>query len=414
MNMSRLYNIFPENKIIFLDGATGTELIKRGLKQGESPELWCLANPLLIKEVEERYLASGSDIIYVPSFGANRLKLSEFKSENQVAEINQKLAANVVKILENNALAFGDLSPTGSFLEPFGDLNFFELINIYQEQVKGLIAGGVQGFVIETMLDLQEARAAVLAIREISDLPIMVSMTFDENQRTLSGNSPLCCLLALQELDIDAFGCNCSTGPANMVEIIKSLKPYARIPLLAKPNAGLPQLINNQTVFSLEAKDFANEVCALADAGANIIGGCCGTTPEHIREVVQLLQERTIESITPQIKLDTLFSSSRNVVNLSELSESDIGKSLDFATNSKLGAAILANDSSPMIDSAFDDVADGCQLLIVNLLGTQIEENHSALEFLIRELTSNIALPIIFKSELSDAQKFIKKLYCGK
>lgn len=267
------------SRMIILDGATGTELVKRGMPQGVSPEQWVLENPGAIIDIQRAYRNAGSDIVYAPTFGGNRLKLAEFGLAERGFEINRKLAEFSREAM-GDALVFGDIAPTGDFSKTFE-----EVVDIYKEQVAGLLAGGVDGFAIETMMDVQEARAAVIAVRESCDLPVIVTMTFDENERSLMGNDPLSALITLQALGADAFGCNCSTGPDSMIKIIRKLKPYATIPLVAKPNAGLPQLINGQTVFKMTPSEFGAYAGELAVAGANLIGGCCGSTPDHIREL---------------------------------------------------------------------------------------------------------------------------------
>ncbi len=267
------------SRMLILDGATGTELIKRGMPQGVSPEQWVVENPAAIIEIQRAYRDAGSDIVYAPTFGGNRVKLAEFGLAECCFEINRDLA-KISREAMGDKLVFGDIAPTGDFSKTFE-----ELVDIYKEQVAGLLAGGVDGFAIETMMDVQETRAAVLAVRESCDLPLIVTMTFDENERSLMGNDPLSALITLQALGADAFGCNCSTGPDNMIKVIRKLKPYATIPLVAKPNAGLPQLIDGKTVFKMTPAEFGAYAGELAVAGANLIGGCCGSTPDHIREL---------------------------------------------------------------------------------------------------------------------------------
>ncbi len=269
-------------RIVLLDGATGTELGKRGLPPGVAPEAWVLEHPETIAAVHQAYFASGSDIVYAPTFGGNPIKLAEFGLEKRTAEINSQL----VRLCRANApgkLVFGDIAPTGRLVEPFGDLGFDECVDNYKQQISALADGGADGLVIETMMDLQEARAALIAARETApELPVIVTMTFEPGGRTLTGNPPEAALITLQSLGADAFGCNCSTGPEEMAEIIRRLKPYADIPLVAKPNAGMPHLRDGKTVFDLAPERFAELTSRLVAAGASIVGGCCGTTPEHI------------------------------------------------------------------------------------------------------------------------------------
>ena len=179
-------------------------------------------------------------------------------------------------------LVCGDMTMTGESLEPMGDLELEELIDIYKEQAKILYEAGVDLFVVETMMSLAETRAAVLAIKETCDLPIMVSMTFDEKGKTLYGNTPEGCMVVLQSLGADVVGINCSTGPERMADMVRQMKPYANVPILAKPNAGLPQMVDGETVYDMGPEEFASFGPMLMEAGAAVLGGCCGTTPEHI------------------------------------------------------------------------------------------------------------------------------------
>jgi 5-methyltetrahydrofolate--homocysteine methyltransferase len=270
------FNEIINNKVLILDGASGTQMQKRGMPTGICPEKWALDNADALKEVQKNYINAGSNIIYTFTFGGNGVKLEEFGYGDQVIEINKRLAQLSKEIAGSKCLVAGDLAPTGRFISPLGDLEFEDCVNIYKEQIKGLLEGGVDLFVIETMLDIQETRAALLAVKESCDLPVMVSMSFDESKKTLTGTDPITALITIQSMGADAFGCNCSTGPSKMVEIIAMMKPYAKIPLIAKPNAGLPKLVNGQTCFDMSSEEFGLYTESLIKAGANLIGGCCG------------------------------------------------------------------------------------------------------------------------------------------
>ena len=272
-------------KVQILDGATGTELQKRGMPTGVCPEQWVIENPDIIKQIQKAYTDAGSDIIYTCTFGGNRIKLEEFGLGDKTFEINRRLAQLSKEAAAGKCMVAGDIASTGRFIKPLGDMPFELCVDIYKEQVQGLIAGGVDLFVIETMLDIQEARAALIAVKESCNLPVCVSMSFDDSMRTLTGTDPVTALITLQSLGADAVGCNCSTGPEHMVEIITRMKPYARVPLMAKPNAGLPRLVNGVTVFDMEPEEFGSFAESFIQAGVNMIGGCCGTSPEYIQEL---------------------------------------------------------------------------------------------------------------------------------
>ena len=278
-----------ERGVLMLDGATGTELAKRGMPPGVAPEAWVLEHPDVIRAVHNAYFASGSDIVYAPTFGGNPLKLAEFGLTDKTEEINSGLV-RVCRANAGNKLVFGDVAPTGQLVEPYGELGFEECVNAYKRQIAALVAGGADGLAVETMMDVQEARAALIAAREVApELPVIVTMTFEPGGRTLTGNPPEAALVTLQALGADAFGCNCSTGPGEMAEIIRRLKVYADVPLVAKPNAGMPHLRDGKTVFDLGAEEFARQTARLVEAGASIVGGCCGTTPGHIAALKRAL-----------------------------------------------------------------------------------------------------------------------------
>ena len=207
-------------------------------------------------------------------------------------------------------LVAGDMGPTGHFIEPFGPLDFEETVAVFKEQATGLIRGGVDLLVIETMLDIQEARAALIAVREISGLFTMVTMTFEKDGRTLNGTDPVTALITLQSLGADAVGCNCSMGPDGMIELIAAMKPFARVPLVAKPNAGLPRLVGRNTVFDMDPATFASFGLRLAASGVNLLGGCCGTSPAHISALRQNIADRA--PIPAPIRSLSAVSSPRN------------------------------------------------------------------------------------------------------
>lgn len=280
---------------LLLDGATGTELQKRGFAGAEAAETWVLEHPEAIREIQRGYLDAGSQVIYASTFGANRVKLEQHRVFNKVKEYNLRLAALSKTTAAGRALVAGDLAPTGEFLYPMGEMQFEELVEVYREQAAALEEAGVDLFVIETMMTLPEARAAVLAVREVSRKPIFVTMTCDENGRTLTGTDVVAALTVLQGMGIDAFGLNCSTGPDAMLRQLQRLTPYAEIPLIAKPNAGVPEMVNGETRYNCGAEEFVKLTGEMAAAGVQIFGGCCGTEASHIaalREAIKGLQMR--------------------------------------------------------------------------------------------------------------------------
>lgn len=284
---------------LLLDGATGTQLQARGFDSSICAEEWTLQHPEVITEIQQDYIQSGSQIVYAPTFGANRVKLEDHGIFNQVADYNKKLVAISKNAARDKAWIAGDIAPTGKFLYPLGDLTFEELVEIYTEQASALEASGVDLFVIETMMTLAEARAAVLAVKSVSSKPIFVTVTCDENGKMLTGTDVTAALVVLQGMGIDAFGLNCSTGPEQMLHQIQRLQEYAAIPLIAKPNAGTPQVLDGKTVYDCPPDQFAHLVPELAKAGVCIFGGCCGTQREHISALACALSQIKPEVSSP-------------------------------------------------------------------------------------------------------------------
>ncbi len=282
-----------------LDGATGTELQKRGYTGDISAEQWVLEHPEAIIDIQRRYADAGSQAVYTPTFGANRRKLEERGLFNCTADYNRRLAALSEQAVQGRALRAGDLSPTGAFLAPLGDVSFEELVDIYTEQAAGLEQAGVDLFVIETMMTLSDARAAVLAVRSVSRKPIFVTFTCDESGRCLSGTDVTAALVVMQGMGVDAFGLNCSAGPEQMLPQLKRLREYARVPLIAKPNAGMPRIVDGRAVYDCPPEEFAALIPEMLRTGVAIFGGCCGTAPEHIAALRTALEGADIVPPAP-------------------------------------------------------------------------------------------------------------------
>ena len=242
MTKTEFAGFIREHGPVILDGATGTNLMEAGMPIGVCPESWVLENPQVLLDLQRRYVEAGSHIVYASTFTGNRIKLEEYGLQERLEEINTQLVALSRQAVGDQALVAGDMTMTGQQLFPMGELLFEELVDVYKEQASVLAKAGVDLFVVETMMSLQECRAAVLAIREVCDLPIMVTLTYNEDGRTLFGTPPETAVVVLQSLGVDAIGVNCSTGPMEMVPLVERMAEYATIPLIAKPNAGLPEL----------------------------------------------------------------------------------------------------------------------------------------------------------------------------
>ena len=272
---------------LILDGATGTQLQKRGYDGTDCAERWILEHPESLLAIQRGYVEAGSHILYAPTFGANRVKLEAHGIFNRVEDYNRRLVALSREAAGGKAWVAGDMAPTGLLLYPLGETSFEELAAIYTEQAAALEAAGVDLFVIETMMTVAEARAALLAVRSVSDKPVFVSFTCDEKGRTLTGSDVTAVLQILQGMGADAFGLNCSVGPKELTVQLKRLGEISRVPLIAKPNAGIPEIRDGETVYDCPPAEFTACLAEMAAAGVGIFGGCCGTEASHIKALAE-------------------------------------------------------------------------------------------------------------------------------
>jgi 5-methyltetrahydrofolate--homocysteine methyltransferase len=278
-----------KDRALVFDGATGTMLQKFGMKPGGSPDELCLTNPEMVGRVHRAYAEAGSDVVTTNTFGANRAKLREYDLEDSLRDIN----VNAVKIARNAApglFVAGGLGPIGRFVEPIGDLNFDEAVEIFTEQARALKDGGADLFIIETMMDLKEMKAAIIGARS-AGLPIAATMTFDATMRTVLGTPPEVFAIVAEGLGADVVGANCSLGIDGIYRAISAMSTVTSLPLIAQPNAGIPELRGKETVFPASPEEMAWKVRDLADAGVRVLGGCCGTTPDHIRAMAAELKK---------------------------------------------------------------------------------------------------------------------------
>lgn len=395
-----------------LDGATGTLLQKEGMPAGVCPEKWVLENPDVLLRTQADYVNNGSDIIYTFSFGANSLKLKEYGIED-VEGYNRELAELSKKAADKKAFVAGDIAPTGQMMEPFGTYSFEDITNSYKKQVRGLLEGGVDLFVVETMMDIQEARAAVIAIRESCDLPVMATMTFDSGGHTINGTDPVTALITLQNLGVDAFGCNCSTGPDEMLELIRRIKPYAKVPLIAKPNAGVPKLVGNETVFSMNTDEFAAYTAEFIKAGANLIGGCCGTSPLFIRKVHEGAKGE--KGINIQANEDEIIiSSARKYISVSDSVLSDaVGRQINPNNNSELLKELIDGSMDLVTELALEQIADGSEIICVNADSPGLDEAKTLVE-MIKTLTQMVQVPLCIESNSPEALEKALRIYPGR
>lgn len=282
-----------KEEILVCDGATGTMLMSKGLPEGNSPDYWGVRNRKILISTHKAYLDAGADMIITNTFGANAIKLKRFRLGKKAAEINRKAAEIAREAAGDKAYVLGDLGPTGEYLKPVGDVEPEEMLHAFAEQVKVLQEAGVDAIILETMSDMEELKTAIMAVKENSRLPLIASMTFQRTAnkgfRTTSGISIPQFVNDSLLSGCDVIGANCSVTIADMVDLISEMGALSTSFLIAQPNAGMPRLAGNKTVYDQSPEEFKEFLPRLIKAGAKIIGGCCGTTPEHIRKIKEVI-----------------------------------------------------------------------------------------------------------------------------
>ncbi|MDI6725489.1 MAG: homocysteine S-methyltransferase family protein [Smithellaceae bacterium] len=411
MDRKRTINSWLKREVLLLDGAIGTELQERGMPAGVCPEIWCLENPAILQEIHRAYGRAGSQIVYTATFGANPCKLGQYKID-RTREINRELAILARRSVGRDALVGGSIGPTGLFVEPFGPLPFEEAVEAFKEQVRGLLEGGVDLFALETMIDIQEARAALLAVKELCAHYTIVTMTLEKNGRTLGGADPVTALITLQSLGADAVGCNCSAGPETMVGYIAAMKPYATVPLAAKPNAGMPILSEGKTIFPMTPGEFSFFARDLVAAGVNVLGGCCGTTPDHIRELKKGLAG--LAPVSPlRTSLGALSSARRHQLIGLDKPLLIVGERINPTGKKDLQEELLAGKVSLVRKMARIQKADGADLLDVNIGVPGIDETRT-LKQAISGIAISVDLPLVIDSSDPAAIEVALRVYPGR
>ena len=288
----KLTDLIPQKKILLSDGAWGTEIAKLGFDPGICPELFNVNETGVIKNIAVDYVEAGSDMILTNTFGGTLQKLSRYGLENRLEELNEAGVRISVEVSEGRALVLGSIGPSGEFLTPLGLTTEQEMVDSFARQVKSFLAAGADAVLIETMTDLDEAKCALKAVKDNSDYEVVCSMTFDRGAKgfaTMMGITPDRAAADLDDAGADVVGSNCGSGIENIIEVAKIMNPSTNLPLWFKPNAGLPELVGGKTVYRETPEQMASRIPELVEAGATIVGGCCGTTPEHIRKIREVI-----------------------------------------------------------------------------------------------------------------------------
>jgi len=392
-------------RLVF-DGGMGTMLQSRGLPPGVSPELFCLARPDVLVGIHADYLRAGADVLTTNTFGGCIYKLGTGPGAPDVVEFNRAMARaarEAVAASGREAFVAGSVGPSGHFMRPLGDLDPAELVAAFRAQIRGLVQGGVDLILAETQFDLAEARAIVLAVRAECDLPVGVSMTF-ENGVSLTGTRPEVFVQSMLNMGVDLVGTNCSAGPEQMVEVADELLAISEVPVLVEPNAGLPELVDGKTVFRLGPDDFARHTARFAAAGARLLGGCCGTTPDHIAALRGALDALSGGLVPDPTRRGGIVLTTRaQAVHIGAGSPIRIiGERINPTGKKQLIAELQAGEFAQALRFADEQVEAGAPVLDVNV-GAPMVDEAVLLPALVERLVARHALPLSLDSSNADA-----------
>ena len=400
-------NIF-DNDYVILDGAMGTMLQKKGMKVGTIPETLNITKPEWIIDIHKQYVEAGANIVYANTFGANR-----YKMESSGYSVQELIGAAIKNAKEatkgTDALVAFDMGPIGQLLEPTGSLSFEEAYDIFKEEV--IAAKDADVIVIETMTDLMEIKAAVLAAKENSDVPVLATMTFEKNKRTFTGCMVSSMCLTLQGLGVDALGVNCSLGPNDLIPIVEEISKWTTIPIVVKANAGLPDPVTN--TYNVSAKEFADTCRKMLKFGAKVIGGCCGTTPEYIREVKAMLEEAWNNGEFKQQKVEGKLAIASALKTVVIDQPRIIGERINPTGKKRFKQALRENDMDYILGQAIEQVEGGADILDVNVGSPDIDEKEMMIRT-IKALQGVVDVPLQIDSTKPEVIEAALRVYNGK
>ncbi len=402
-----------KSEIMLLDGSLGAMLQSRGLPSGYAPDLWNLERPEIIVEVHREYVNAGSNIILANTFGSTRLRLAEYGVEGRLKEINQEAVKIARKAAGDKVFVAGDVGPCGATIFPIGELSFEDAVDIFSQQTEVLVNSGCDLIVIETMFDLIEIRAAIIAVRRVSkSIPIAALMTFTQDGLTDTGTDPETAAVVLEGLGVDIIGVNCSTGPAEMVGVLKKMVLATDAYICAEPNAGLPQNIGGRTVFPMSAEEMTSYAEQFIDVGVNILGGCCGTTPEYIRLLAQKIKGRK-PALRKGLGGLKIASRSKTVYVGSGFPFLKIGEKINPTGRKALAEAIREGRMDMVITEARGQYEAGAMSLDVNV-GVPMTDEPRSMGRAIESIQTVVDIPLVIDSSVIEAIEGGLKVYAGK
>jgi len=402
--------------IYIFDGAMGTMLQDAGLPTGACPELWNIEQPATITAIHKRYIDSGADIIETNTFGANRIKLSHYGLQDKVSLLNSAAVIAARAACGPNTKVAGSVGPTGKLIAPLGDLTFDYAYEVFFEQISALHCANVDMILIETIIDIQEMRAALLAAKAATNKPIICQMSFDADGRTVTGTDPVTAAIILEAMGADIIGANCSLGPAQLLTIVQKLARATTCPISIQPNAGMPKLINKQTIFPMTPEEIGTWATRLVTAGASYIGGCCGTTPAHIKaikEAVKNLDLPLLPTIQPLYKTTALTSRSKTIYLGAGYPTAIIGERINPTGRKQLAADIKAGQFISVKKEALAQLRAGAHILDVNM-GVPGINQATAMQHAIEELSMLVDAPLVIDTTDPEALEAGLKAYPGR
>ncbi|HRW11622.1 MAG TPA: homocysteine S-methyltransferase family protein [Syntrophomonas sp.] len=399
-------------RVVILDGAMGTLLQSRGMQPGDCPELFGAEHPEILADIHRQYLEAGADIIETNTFGGSRYKLAEYGLENRVAEINTELVSIARRAVGQRGLVAASIGPTGKLLRPMGEVEFDDLYAVFKEQVLACAHAGADLISIETMTDIGEMRAALIAARENTRLPVIAHMSFEADERTMTGTDPLTAVVILEALQPLAIGANCSGGARELLPVIQRLARYGSTWLSVEPNAGLPRLVDGRTVFPDTPEEMAEYALRLKEAGANLIGGCCGTTPNHIQSMARVLRGMK-PAARSQAAATALASRSRCVLLGDKHPLAFIGERINPTARKKLAQDIKDGQMQVVVAEARQQQEAGAPVLDVNMGVPGIDEV-GAMQKAVSLIQAALDIPISLDSTDPEVVEAGLKMFVGR
>lgn len=401
-----------KNRLLVFDGSMGRMLHENGLGVGTCPEEWNLTHPEILKRIYKSYKDSGSDVVQTNTFQSNRIKLEEYGLNDKHFEINYQAVKLAKEAADGKCYVAASIGPLGKLLEPFGELTFEKAYDTFKDQIMAVAEGGADIISLETFTDISELRIALLAAKENCELPVICSVSYEQNGRTLMGTEPDICAVILHSMGADLIGTNCSFGPEYMLEIAEKYRNTG-LPFSVKPNAGLPEIIDGKQVFKETPVGFARLVPEFIKNGARLLGGCCGTTPQYIAEVAKLVKETgsEISTDTKNLDVDYITSTSHKLA-FESIKSAKLGR-IDAGKDKFLRDSLNGGDLASVTDSAMELLDEKYDIVLIDMDRVNSMDT-LLLAKVVKEAQTYLKQPFVLKSDSIDALEAALRIYKGR